>query len=156
MLGVWFVFFLIAVFGSLLYGASLSLAFPGLNLQKGALLILLSAGLGWFVFGPLLLLATRLPLLLCAHACMVTMAYGELVLAFGALGNLLLWLSSWQDSLATAWNLLALLAGNLTMAAVLASQLVVLGASRGVVFACWLVGLNGSGAFLFWLFSRVL
>ena len=156
MMPVWALFFLIAVLGSLLFGASMSLVFPGLELGAGALLILLSAGLGWFVFGPLLLLVSRKPALLCAHACMVTMAYGEAVLALGALGNLLLWAAGLTASLATLWNSLALLAGNLTMAAVLASQLRVLGVPLRSTLLLWVLGLNGSGAFFFWFFSRVL
>jgi hypothetical protein len=156
MIPAWSVFFLIAIFGSLLYGASMSLVFPGLALGAGALLILLSAGLGWFVFGPLLLLVSKRPPLLCAHACMVTMVYGEAVLALGALGNLLLWASGLTLYLATPWNSLALLTGNLTMAVVLASQLRVLGVPLRRTLLVWVLGLNGSGTLFFWFFSRVL
>jgi hypothetical protein len=156
MIPAWSVFFLIAVFGSLFYGASMSLVFPGLELGAGALLILFSAGLGWFVFGPLLLLVSKKPPLLCAHACMVTMVYGEAVLAVGALGNLLWWGSSLALYLATPWNALALLVGNITMGAVLASQLRVLNVPLRSTLLVWVIGLNGSGAFFFWFFSRVL
>ena len=156
MMPAWSVFFLIAVFGSLLFGASLSLVFPGLELGAGALLILLSAGLGWFVFGPLLLLVSKKPPLLCAHACMVTMVYGEAVLALGALGNLILWAAGLALYLATPWNALALLVGNITMGAVLASQLRALGVPLRSTLLLWLIGLNGSGALFFWFFSRVL
>jgi hypothetical protein len=151
MMPAWSVFFLIAVFG-----ASMSLVFPSLELGVGALLILLSAGLGWFVFGPLLLLVSKKPPLLCAHACMVTMAYGEAVLAIGALGNLILWAFGLALYLAIPWNVLALLVGNITMGAVLASQLRVLGVPLRSTLLVWLIGLNGSGAFFFWFFSRVL
>lgn len=79
----------IAVGGSAIYGASLSLRFPGWRPAKGALWLALSAGLGWCVFGPSLLLVTRRNAFACAHACLVTMAYGEAVLLSAAAANLL-------------------------------------------------------------------
>lgn len=49
----------IAIGGSALYGASLSLVLPRWRPSAGALWLALSAGLGWFVFGPALVLVTR-------------------------------------------------------------------------------------------------
>jgi hypothetical protein len=61
----------IAVGGSAVYGASLSLRFPRWRPDNGALWLALSAGLGWCVFGPTLVLVTRRNALTCAHACLV-------------------------------------------------------------------------------------
>jgi len=74
----------IAVAGSAVYGASLSLVLPRWRPTGGALWLALSAGAGWCVFGPALVVVTRRDPFVLAHACLVTMAYGEGVLVGGA------------------------------------------------------------------------
>jgi hypothetical protein len=147
----------IAAGGSAIYGASLSLRFPGWRPDKGALWLALSAGLGWCVFGPSLLLVTRRNAFACAHACLVTMAYGEAVLLSGAAANLL------QSRLPPAaqidplrFNLATVGFSNVLMAAVLALQLRELGVPVATTLLLWMLALNGSGALFFRLFHRLL
>ena len=152
----------IAVAGSCLYGASLALALPRVNPVKGAFWLALSAGLAWCVFGPALVLLTRRNLFTLAHACLVTMAYGEAVLMAGALINLWLGFASalpgnaGGDPTAPAINIACIALSNLVMAASLARQLQVLGVPVGKTLLAWIVILNGSGALFFWLFGRLL
>lgn len=66
----------IAVLGTLLYGSALP--------RNSTLRLLASTGLAWGLFGPALVLLTGRSVRTCAHACLVTMAYGIAVLAAGA------------------------------------------------------------------------
>ena len=144
----WSLLLAIAIAGSLLYGASLSLVLPGSKLGIAALWLMLSAGFAWCVFIPTLWLATRLPLWRCLDACLVTMAAGEVILASGALVNVLLW---WQQLTASGAliNGLAVAISNVAMAAVLALELRRNGTSVARTLALWMLALNGSGAVFF-------
>lgn len=147
----------IAVGGSALYGASLSLRFPRWRPTSGALWLALSAGLGWGVFGPTLVLVTQRNAFTCAHACLVTMAYGEAVLLTGAVANLLHATPLLQNQTdALRFNLATVGLSNGVMVAVLAVQLRELGVPVWYTLLLWMVALNGSGALFFWLFQRVL
>ena len=70
----------LAVGGSLVYGASLSLLFRRWQPGRSALWLVLSAGGGWCIYGPVLVLLSRRRTQTCAQACLTTMAYGEAVL----------------------------------------------------------------------------
>ncbi len=144
----WSLLLAVAVGGSLLYGASLSLVLPGWNLGGAALWLTLSAGLAWGVFIPTLWLATRLPLWRCLDACLLTMAAGEVILASGALVNAVSW---WRDLVVNAAmiNLLVVGISNVAMAAMLALQLRRSAISLARTLALWMLALNGSGAVFF-------
>jgi hypothetical protein len=144
----------IAVVGSLIYGASLSLVFPQWRLSAGAIWFALSAGLGWCVFGPMLLLLTRRNAFTCAHACLVTMAYGEAVLVSGATVNALLRLTGITNP--TAFNVVCVALSNVIMAATLSLQLQAIGVPVWKTLLAWMVILNGSGAMFFYLFLKLL
>ncbi len=147
----------IAVGGSAVYGASLSRRFPRWRPTSGALWLALSAGFGWCVFGPTLLLVTRRNALTCAHACLVTMAYGEAVLVSGALANLLHTCSPPGNQIdPLRFNLATVGLSNVVMATVLVLQLRELGVPARTTLLLWMVALNGSGALLFRLFQQVL
>jgi hypothetical protein len=147
----------IAVGGSSVYGASLSRRFPRWRPTSGALWLALSAGLGWCVFGPTLLLVTRRNALTCAHACLVTMAYGEAVLVSGALANLLQAHAPRRNQVdPLRFNLATVGLSNVVMATVLALQLRELGVPARTTLLLWMVALNGSGALFFQLFQQVL
>ncbi len=147
----------IAVGGSAVYGASLSRRFPRWRPTSGALWPALSAGLGWCVFGPTLLLITRRNALTCAHACLVTMAYGEAVLVSGALANLLQAHAPRRNQIdPLRFNLATVGLSNVVMATVLALQLRELGVPARTTLLLWMIALNGSGAFFFQLFQQVL
>lgn len=135
----------IAIGGSLLYGASLSAAFPDHDPVRGGLWIALSAGAGWFVLGPGLLLWTRLPVATVAHACMVAMAFGEAWLTLGALANLAG--PGWLDPLAA--NAALFVVANLTMAALLSAQLRAVGVPVLRTLLAWFLLLDGAGAVFF-------
>jgi len=147
----------IAVGGSAVYGASLSRRFPRWRPTGGALWLALSAGLGWCVFGPTLLLVTRRNALTCAHACLVTMTYGEAVLVSGALANLLQAHAPRRNQVdPLRFNLATVGLSNVVMATVLALQLRELGVPARTTLLLWMVVLNGSGALFFRLFQQML
>ena len=147
----------IAVIGSCIYGASLSLVFPQWRPTAGALWLALSAGLGWCVFGPALVVATRRNAFTLAHACLVTMAYGEAVLVLGAALNLLLRVTSLMALVPPGpFNLAWVAFSNVVMATVLTLQLHVIHVPRWKTLLTWMVALNGSGAVFFWWLARVL
>lgn len=140
----------IAVGGSCLYGASLARVLPW-HPGGAALWLALSSGLGWCVLGPVLIAATRQDPKVLAQACLVTMAYGEGVLAAGAALNLALPMAhpGWANA-----GIVAL--SNAVMAFALIRQLQGLGVPAARTFACWMLALNGSGALFFFLLRRLL
>ena len=147
----------IAVGGSLVYGASLSLLFHRWRPQHSALWLTLSAGGSWCIFGPLLVLVTRRRARTCAQACLTTMAYGQAVLVSGTAINVWLRLKgSFKEAALARWNLALVGLSNLLMATALTRQLRTLGVSAWKTLLSWMVVLNGSGILLFGLFRRLL
>lgn len=145
---------LIAVGGSCTYGASLALAFPGWTPGAGAAWLALSAGLAWCLFGPaLIMLSQRSPWTL-AHACLVTMAFGEAVLQVTALGNV----AGIYRVLGgpSAFNSGMVLLSNVVMAGAVTTQLRAVGVAPWRTLLAWMLVLNGSGALFFLLFYRLL
>ena len=151
----WLALAAIAVIGSCLYGASLSLVLPDWKTGAAALWLAVSAGAAWCVFIPVLWRATRQPLLECFDRCLVTMACGEVVLASGALANLLLWRAA---LFANAAPINAVIVGlsNIAMCSILAAQMRSVGVPVWKTLAVWMLALNGSGALFFWLLYRPL
>jgi hypothetical protein len=147
----------IAVIGSCIYGASLSLVFPQWRPTAGALWLAMSAGLGWCVFGPTLVMVTCRNAFTLAHACLVTMAYGEAVLVVGAALNLLLRVTNLMAAVPPGpFNLTWVALSNVVMATVLTLQLHAIQVPRWKTLLTWMVALNGSGALFFWWFQRLL
>jgi len=138
----------VAVVGSCLYGASLSLVFPAWLASTGAVWLTLSAGFAWCVFIPCLCAITRLPFATCFTACLVAMAAGEVVLVSGALVNVLLRAHGpFEHAVWINGGTIAI--SNVAMLWFLATGL----HRRGVAFlttiTAWMLILNGSGAVLF-------
>ena len=153
----WCLLTAIAVLGSFLYGASLSLVLPQWRPGTGALWLALSAGLAWCVFGPVLVVVARRPAFTCAHACLVTMAYGEAVLVAGAALNLTLSVANLDTVVPPGpFNLAWVGLSNIVMATVLALQLRAVGVPIWKTLLTWMLILTGSGAIFFWLFQRLL
>lgn len=152
---IWIGLVAIAVGGSCLYGASLAYAMREGQLSRGALWLALSAGCAWAIFIPTLSLVTGRRLLSCAHAGLITMAYGELVLVSAALINLLLG-SRLLPLNAAFFNICAILCSNIVMAIALTKQMSLLGIAPPRVIICWICVLNGSGALFFWCYYRLL
>lgn len=147
---VWAGLVAIAVGGSFLYGASLSFVFPQWHPVAGAVWLALSAGLGWCVLGPALILFCRRNPFTLAHACMVAMAYGEGVLVIGAAFNLLLArFPSGSPLSPLSFNIGLNVVGNLTMATILALQLRAVQVPIWKTLLLWMLFLNGSGALFF-------
>jgi hypothetical protein len=155
LLVVWLGLIGIAVGGSGIFGASLSLVLPAWNLWSGAAWLILSAGLAWVFFIPALAYFSRESLAVCFHVSLLTMAAGEVVLVSGALLNLALWLSSATQHAAVI-NMGVVACSNVVMVAVLATLLARRGVPAWKSVAVWIVALNGTGALLFTLFARVL
>lgn len=146
----------IAFLGSFVYGASLSLAVPDWDPKGGALWMALSAGLAWCVLGPTLVFLTRKSAFVLAHACLVTMSYGEGVLVTGALLNLLLAAGIGQTAGPGVFNIGWVGLSNVVMAVTLTRQLAAIGVSPWKTLLCWVFALNGSGTVFFYLFRSLL
>jgi hypothetical protein len=154
---LWSKLTVIAVGGSLLYGASLSLLFRRWRPGRSALWLALSAGGSWCLFGPFLALLSRLRALTCAQACLTTMAYGEAVLVSGAGINLWFRLKGgFEEAFLTRWNVALVGFSNIVMVTALVIQLRALGVPARKTLFSWMAVLNGSGALLFTLFRRFL
>lgn len=151
----WSALILVAVAGSCLYGASLSLVLRDWQTGAAALWLALSAGAAWCVFIPALWWATRRPLTECFDRSLVTMACGEVVLSSGALVNLLLWRAALFENAAPI-NAVIVAISNVTMCLVLAAQMRSRGVAVWKTLAVWMLALNGSGALFFWLLYRLL
>ena len=151
----WIVLIAVAVGGSCLYGASLSLVLPHWRTGAAALWLAVSAGAAWCVFIPALWLSTRQPLLECFDRCLVTMACGEVVLASGALVNLLLWRATLFENAAQI-NAAIVAISNVAMCIILAAQMRSGGVPVWKTLTVWMLALNGSGALFFRLLYRVL
>src|SRR5258705_319141 len=76
----WVALVFVAIAGSLFYGASLGLVLPGWDIAAAALWLALSAGLAWCVLIPVLCWVGRVGIASCFDACLVSMAFGEIVL----------------------------------------------------------------------------
>jgi uncharacterized membrane protein YhaH (DUF805 family) len=147
----------IAVGGSLLYGASLSLLFRRWRPGRSALWLALSAGGAWCLFGPFLVLLSHLRTLTCVQACLTTMAYGEGVLVSGAGINLWFRLKGgFEEAFLTRWNVALVGFSNIVMGTALVRQLHALNVPAWKTVLSWIAVLNGSGVLLFALFRRLL
>lgn len=149
----WIALTLVAILGSLLYGASLALVIPTWTATASALWLAISAGLAWCVLIPVLCLVVRVPLVPCLDACLVTMAWGELVLTLGALLNVALW-SRGAITNAAPLNLALVAVSNIVMALVLVHRLRSRTVSPARLWTAWMLALNGSGAVLFLFFRQ--
>lgn len=153
--GAWAALAAIAVGGSLIYGGSIGLVVEGWRPGPAGIWMALSAGLAWCIFGPALVLITRIRMLTCGQACLVTMAYGEGVLVSGAVLNAVhVYAAVGIDPVTFNFNCVAL--ANAVMAATLTLQLNGLGVAWWKTLAAWMIFLNGTGAVCFYLVSRLL
>lgn len=147
-LRLWSILSTVAVVGSCLYGASLSLVLPAWSASAGAAWLALSAGLAWCVFIPCLCAITRLPFTTCFTASLVAMAGGEVVLTSGALVNVLMRFHHVVEY--AAWiNIGTVAISNVAMLALLAANLRRHGVPHTTTISAWMLILNGSGAVLF-------
>lgn len=133
----------VAVFGSMFYGASLSRA-VGSDALGTALWLTICAGLGWAALIPALTVASRLPLGTVLSECLISICFGEAVLAMGALLNYFGFASG------VGPNAVVVLVSNVVMAVVLAVGLARRGCPAWKTLALWLFALDGVGASAFW------
>lgn len=152
---LWSKLSLIAIGGSLIYGASIAMVSDGWQLGRGALWLTLSAGLSWIIFMPILAWSLKLRLGAILQACLITMAYGEMVLVGGAMINLII-KYLYYDVDVLVVNLTIIGISNLVMMTALAKQLKVLNISWQHTIKLWLLVLNGSGAIFFMIFKKLL
>jgi hypothetical protein len=144
-LQVWVPLALLAIGGSILFGASMA---PHMNWSfwGSAGWLTLGAGSGWLLLGPTLRGVTALPWRVLAHACLVTMAYGELVLLSGAAV-----FRGWPPAHPMGAHFLLIGLSNVVMGTALVVQLKALGIPRWRTALCWCGVLNGGGALSFYL-----
>lgn len=156
-LNTWSWLVLIAILGSSIYGASLSFCFTNFRAEGSALWLTVSAGLAWCIFGPLLVKLTKKNMFVCAHACLITMAYGEIVLISGATINAVFWANhAIKPELALIANSLCVGCSNLTMMTMLSAQLKGIGVPFWKTCLLWFLVLNGAGSALFFLLQSLL
>ncbi|HEX5323448.1 MAG TPA: hypothetical protein VFW40_06660 [Capsulimonadaceae bacterium] len=144
----------LAIGGSLLYGASLSLVFPHQAAVGASLWLALSAGLSWCIFLPALVIVAKRPIPACVAICLVTMAVGEAFLVAGALGNLLLAYVPVVSPITFNCSCVGL--ANATMAVAMTRQMAVLRVPAWKTLLLWLVVLDGAGALFFYLLRFLL
>jgi hypothetical protein len=118
-----------------------------------ALWLALSAGLAWCILIPALCWAARVRWVPCIDACLVTMAWGEAVLTFGAVGNALLWKCGALGNAASI-NMAVVAISYVVMGTVLARRLGPHGVSTRRAWVLWMLALNGSGGTFFLLFYQ--
>lgn len=143
----------LAVGGSLAYGASLGLAIHHGRVLQTAVWVMLSAGLSWLVFIPALALAARRSFFLCLDRCLLAMAWGEVVLLAGAGVNLLLGYTHLMSPV--PFNIVCVAVSNIVMTSVISRRMSSLGIPLLKTIFLWLVALNGSGALSFYLFRSL-
>lgn len=170
--GGWTTLAVVAIVGSLVYGATLALVLPHWPLDAAAVWLTFSAGFAWQLLGLGLVGICRRHVLLVAHACLVTMSWGVAInLAIGIV-NLILWCAGLTPGaagaddpgplfalpagmadlvgreavpLALAVNLALLVVCNAAMLGVLVAQFRVLGVAWWRPTLAWLLLLNGGG-----------
>jgi len=139
--------------GSAWYGATVAHAL-GITYSRGALWLIASTGLSWCVFGPLLIAVTRKTPVECADACLVTMTAGIAVLAVGGIVNVSMTGAPAFDAATFNWAWVGL--SNVVMAAVIVRRFSLLDVDRYKTLAVWVLGLDGTGALMFWLFRHLI
>lgn len=149
---LWAAYTLMVFAGSAWYGASVAYALGLSTIGRGALWLILTTGLSWCVFGPVLMAATRKGALTCAHACLVTMTAGIGVLAVGGIINFAL--GGRLPAIDFNWAWVAL--SNVVMAAVLIRQFRSIGAPWLPVLIAWIAGLDGAGGLMFVAFRHLI
>jgi hypothetical protein len=150
----WALLIAIAFAGSAFYGASLAYALGETGLSGGAAWLVVAAGLSWCIFAPMLIAVTGRKPLACAYECLVTMAYGEAVLAAGTVVNFASHALAAFPAASFNWAWIAL--SNVVMAWVLMTRFRSAGVPWWKTLAAWIVGLDGAGAVLFWIFRGLL
>ena len=139
--------------GSAWYGASVAHALD-ISYGRGALWLIASTGLSWCVFGPLLIAVTRKTAAQCVDACLVTMTAGIAVLAIGGTVNVSMAGVPTFDAATFNWAWVGL--SNVVMAAVIVRRFSLLNVVWYKTLAVWVLGLDGAGALMFWLFRHLI
>lgn len=147
-LRLWAGLLLFAVFGSLAFGASLTLAAPDLATWRLAIWFAGAAGAAWCIFIPAIIQLSGESWRSCAQIALVTMAAGEIVLIGGAALHLCLWLCGAAPAGASL-HILAVVLSNVAMAAVFTVQFRERGVPIWKPLVWWMTILNGTGALFF-------
>jgi hypothetical protein len=135
---LWAALVLLAVFGSLAFGASLALASPDLPTWRLAVWFTGAAGAAWCLFIPATVRLSGESWGRCVHIALLTMAAGEIVLISGAAVHLLLWLGGVAPAGAI-----------LHVVTVFVVQFRSCGVPLWKPLVWWMLILNGAGAFFF-------
>ena len=144
----------IAIFaGSAWYGGSVAHALGGIGFGRGSVWLILTTGLSWCVFGPLLVAVTRKGMVTCIDACLVTMAAGVAVLAVGGIVNVL---PGHGGLPVAAFNWAWVGLSNVVMATVIVRRFTSIGVNWYRTLAVWIFGLDGAGVLMFWLFRHLI
>jgi len=139
--------------GSAWYGASVAHAL-GIGYSRGGLWLIASTGLSWCIFGPLLIAVTRRTVAQCVDACLINMTAGIGILAVGGIVNLSMTGAHGFDAVTFNQGWVGL--SNIVMAAVIVHRFSLLNVAWYRTLAVWVLGLDGAGALMFWLFRHLI
>ena len=153
LLSRWALLTSVVLIGSAWYGGSVAHAL-GIDFSRGALWLVASTGISWCIFGPLLIAVTRKSAIDCADACLVTMVAGIAVLSIGGMVNVAAAGVSGFHAAPFNWAVVGV--SNVMMAVVLAKRLGRLRVPWPSTIAVWLLGLDGVGAVMFYLFRHLI
>ena len=145
---LWSALVLLAIFGSLAFGASLVLVMRDVASWRLAVWFAGAAGAAWCVFIPATICLSGESWRRCAHIALITMAAGEVVLIGGAALHLLLWLPGLAP-VGPSLHIATVALSNLAMAAAFTLQFRNCGIAPWKPVVWWMLILNGSGVLFF-------
>ena len=145
---LWSSLLLLAVFGSLAFGASLALAAQDGASWQLAFWFAGSAGAAWCVFIPATIRLSGESWRRCVQIALITMVVGEIVLISGAALHLLLWFGALAPA-GPALHITAVALSNIAMATAFTLQFRACGIGPWKPLVWWMLILNGTGALFF-------
>ncbi|PWU00548.1 MAG: hypothetical protein C5B53_03890 [Candidatus Melainabacteria bacterium] len=162
--GLWICLALLAVIGTTTYGASLGYVYSSRFLNPLVLLWVTAvltgpAGISWLIFGLVLTWFTRLNPLTGCYVCLITMAYGGMILMLASLVNLVMGMSRPAMTVAEdicGFNEIFLIILDVLMAWFFTAQMRALGKPIWKTLTAWVIVLNGSFLLLSVLVSTTL
>jgi hypothetical protein len=145
---LWSALVLLAVCGSLAFGASLALAMRDFASWQLAVWFAGAAGAAWCVFIPATVRLSGESWRRCVHIALITMAAGEIVLISGAAFHLLLWLPGLAPA-GPSLHIATVALSNIAMAAAFTMQFRNCAIAPWRPLVWWMLILNGAGALFF-------
>ena len=142
--GLWILYGVLVTVDCLIYGATLPLVTPLEGWLHWGLTFTFAVGVAWFVFAPMVGLATGKATPVVAQSCLVAMGYAAGALEVGFIVNLCFWAFGSAGTCLITFNLVCLAAANVIASAAVASQFHGVGVPAWKSLGLWLAAFNGS------------